>query len=78
VIKFFGDYNNHTSTKVRLKAQAWHTYNDHIDNLAVFSKIHRPSIFGVDEIAIDLVDAESCDINQNEGVGNTGLLGMDT
>jgi len=36
--------------------------------------IHRTSIFGIDEIATDLVEAESCDINQTEGVGNTPLV----
>jgi len=74
VIWFFGGYNNHRFTKLRLETQAWCTYNDQINNLSMFSRIHRPSVFGIDEIATDLVEAESCDIHQTYGVGNTPLV----
>lgn len=40
----------------------------------MFSRIHCPSIFEIDEIAANLVEAERCDINQNESVGNTPLV----
>ena len=46
-----------------------------LGTLSVFSRIHRPSIFGIDEITTDLIEAESCDINQNEGMGSTPPVG---
>lgn len=55
VLEFFGDYINHRFTKIRLKAQALYTYDDHFDNFSVFSRIHRPSTFGIDEISTNLV-----------------------
>jgi len=73
-LKLFGDYNNHISTKILLKAQGWDFYNIDFDKISLFSGLHCASILGIDEIVAGLVEVGGYDINQGDCVGNTPLV----
>jgi len=73
-LKLFEDYNYRISTKILLKAQGWYICKGNVRDLSVFTGLHCASIFGIDEIVAGLIEAEGCDINRNDCVGNTPLV----
>ena len=73
-LRLFEDFQNHLSIKVLLEAQKL-PYSDLEYNQSFpFSGLHCASLFGIDEIVASLVEAENCDINQKDSVGNTPLV----
>ena len=73
-LNLFDHYSNHISPKILLKAQGWHFGTVDLDGFSLFSGLHCASFFGIVEIVSDLVEAEGCDINQKDCVGNTPLI----
>ena len=73
-LKLFADYSNHISSKILLKAQESHPHTVAFDKRSLFSGLHCASLFGIVEIVADLVEAEGCDINQKDCLGNTPLI----
>jgi len=73
-LKLFDDLNNHISTKILLNTQRpyWYAINRH--KLPQLSGLHCASAFGVVEIVASLVQAEGCDINQEDCMGHTPLV----
>jgi len=73
-LKLFGDYNNHISAKILLRARQLHFYGVDLDKISLFSGLHCASIFGIAEIVAGLVEIEGCDINQADFARNTPLV----
>jgi len=73
-LNLLGDYNNHISAKTLLKARARYVCPNVLDRPYVSSGLHCASMFGVDKIVAGFVEAEGCDINQRDCLGNTPLL----
>jgi len=72
-LKLFGDYDSHISIKILLEAQRRYLWHVDYDKLSLFSGLHCASVFGIVEIAVDLMGVEGCDINQGDCTGNTSL-----
>jgi len=75
-LKLFNEYNNHISTKILLKAQQnlYFDYHYYSGKALLFNGLHCASLFGIDEIAAELVEVEGCDINQIDITSKTPLL----
>ena len=73
-LRIFGDYNNHISTKILLKSHILFLYKTDFDKPPFFSGLHCASLFGIVKLVASLVEAEGCDINQIDCVGNTPLV----
>jgi len=52
------------STKVLSKAQARCGYRADFDKPSISSDLDSASMFGIDEIVVDFVEVEGCDINK--------------
>jgi len=72
-LKLFGDYNNHMSTKILLRAQKLYYNGVDFDKVSLFGGLHCASFFGIVEIVAGLVETEGYDINQMDCEGNTPL-----
>ena len=73
-LKLFDDYNNHISTKILVNAKKSRSLRVNFDGPSRFSGLHSASFFGIVEIVASLVEAEDCDINQVDCIGNAPLV----
>jgi len=73
-LKLFDHCENHIAIKTLLKAQGRYICNVDFDKPSLFSCLHCASIFGIEEIVASLVEAEGCDVNQEDCAGNTPLV----
>ena len=73
-LKLFDNYHDHISTKILLEAQEGYSYTVDLHKPHPFSGSHCASLFGVIEIVNCLIEADCCDINQRDCVGNTPLV----
>ena len=74
-LKLFDDFQNHLSIKILWKVQGslYHSMLSRLNDLYLFSGLHCASLFGIDGIVANLVEAEECDINQRDSGGYTPL-----
>jgi len=73
-LKLFDYYSNHISIKIFLEAKGSYYHNFLSLEPYIFSGLHCASAFGIDEIVASFVEVGSCDINQEDSLGNTPLL----
>jgi len=72
-LKLF-DCTNHISTKILLEEQRKYCYTVEYYKSYLFSGLHCASFFEIVGITAGLVEMESCDVNQEDCVGNTPVL----
>jgi len=72
-LKLFDDYNNQIPTKILLEAQKYYSPNIDSAKLHLFGGLHYASFFGIVEIVVGFLEAEGCDINREDCIGNTPL-----
>jgi len=74
-LKLFGDYTNHISIRILLKALEPEGYlcTSDFDKPLLLSGLHCASFFGVVEVVMGLMEVEGCDINQRDCEDNTPL-----
>jgi len=72
-LKLFGDYNNHMSAKILLRAQNPYYNGVDFNKVSLFGGLHCASFFGIAEIVAGLVETEGYDINKMDYGGNTPL-----
>ena len=73
-LKLFNDCDNHIPTKILFETQG--SYQCAIDpyKISLFGGLHYASFFGIVEIAVGLVEVQSCDINRGDCASNTPLV----
>jgi len=73
-LKLFDDCDNYIPTKILLETQGSYQCAIDLDKISLFGGLHYASFFGIVEILVGLVEAESCDINQEDWASNTPLV----
>ena len=73
-LKLFEDDNNGMLTRIILEEYGYYTFHVSFDTRPPFSGLHCACLFGIIEIVASLVEAEGCDVNREDCVGNTPLL----
>ena len=72
-LELLGQYGGHVAATSLLQQAMYPSYAEYIGTDSLFSGLHGASFFGIIELVTVIINAEGCEINQQDCMGSTPL-----